>query len=301
MAPFGEPGDDAVEMTRAPESVYEEEDPHLGPTACIVSGDYRRNGRVGDRILRVGDTSRSIVSMKTKLRAFDDQRAAMLLESDGLRWQYGSLAEYRRLKKAEAWGAPIHEWIDSFSPADVFFDIGANIGGFALRVAARGVPTVAIEPGADSFASLCQNARLNGLSLTALPVAIAEATGLEPFHYRTVGAGSALHALGVAVDHRGKRFTPVAVQHVIAYALDDVVEQFGLPPPTSIKIDVDGTEMRVLAGASRTLQSATQVLVELVEPRDVAIAAALVAAGYSCVRRIPHAEGTDIHDAIFAR
>ena len=39
------------------------------------------------------------------------------------------------------------------------------------------------------------------------------------------------------------------------FTLDDAIELFRLPPPHHIKLDVDGGELAVLEGASRTLAS----------------------------------------------
>jgi hypothetical protein len=49
------------------------------------------------------------------------------------------------------------------------------------------------------------------------------------------------------------------------FRLDDLVDRFGLPLPNHIKLDVDGGELAVLDGASRTLASPTlrSVLVEV--------------------------------------
>jgi hypothetical protein len=42
-------------------------------------------------------------------------------------------------------------------------------------------------------------------------------------------------------------------QPVLTFRLDDLVERFGLPSAAHVKLDVDGTEPDVLAGAQRTL------------------------------------------------
>ena len=250
---------------------------------------------------------------KERLLALDAVRAEMVLDVDGLRFSYSSLAEYRRLAKAKPWDAPLYAWANGFASDDVFYDIGANVGQFALRVGARRLRTVAIEPGADSFASLCRNVTLNGLSdvVTPLPVALCEATGLRPFHYWTVGPGSALHALGEPVDYKGKRFEPAATQPVLSFALDDLIAQFGLPQPTRIKLDVDGTQAAVLAGARRTLTAGPMDLwVELVEARAGDDAAQRVArdlealgfvAGDCVIHDTPAAGYPRIFDSRFVR
>ena len=40
---------------------------------------------------------------------------------------------------------------------------------------------------------------------------------------------------------------------MLTLKLDDAINLFGLPAPNHIKIDVDGIEMKVLAGAAKTL------------------------------------------------
>jgi hypothetical protein len=43
------------------------------------------------------------------------------------------------------------------------------------------------------------------------------------------------------------------MQLVPTFRLDDAVRIFGLPPPNHLKIDVDGIELQVLAGATEAL------------------------------------------------
>ena len=92
-------------------------------------------------------------------------------------------------------------WIeDSLEPGDTFYDIGANVGPFALVAAKLGRPgvrVVAVEAGAASFASLCRNIVLNGVTDTVipLPISLGDRTELNVFNYSDLTAGAAIHSL----------------------------------------------------------------------------------------------------------
>lgn len=161
------------------------------------------------------------------------------------------------------------EWIEQdMGPGDVLYDVGANVGAYALVAASYwggAVTVVAVEPSAVNFARLVRNIALNsaGSAIIPLPVALSEATGLRIFHYENLSAGGALHALGEAVDYRGAPFRPVASCAMLAFDLDTLIEWFQLPRPTHMKLDVDGTELAILRGARRTLRNLRSVLMEV--------------------------------------
>lgn len=159
-------------------------------------------------------------------------------------------------------------WIEEYiKKNEVLYDVGANTGPYSLIAAANGARVVAIEPHPQSYAKLCQNIVLNnfGETVVPLPIALAEKTELSVFNYHTMVEGSSGHALGEAVDSHGQAFAPVGSHELIAYTLDELIAAFALPAPNHIKIDVDGIESKVLAGAAHTLQnpSVRTVLIEL--------------------------------------
>lgn len=163
-------------------------------------------------------------------------------------------------------------WIESFQAGDVFYDIGANVGAYSLLAAKAGagdVSVYAFEPAAVNYSRLCTNIALNGCGdrVVALPVALANRTELGSFNYTTLEPGGALHALGDPIDYKGDPFQPVFVQALMAYRLDDLVEQFSLPAPNHVKLDVDGIEIDVLRGAHQTLSNPAlrSLLVEMEE------------------------------------
>ena len=186
-----------------------------------------------------------------------------------------SVIEYRvRLNSCKKEPDTIH-WIEnSFSEGDVLYDIGANVGAYSL-VAAKlfdgKVQVFAFEPAFLNFAQLCKNLVTNqcGRSVIPFQIALSDQTGIEDLNYRALMPGSAVHALGPAVDQQGKAFKPAATQSVIRYRLDDFIRQFGIPVPNHIKIDVDGTEFSILKGMDETLSNASlrTMVLELNEER----------------------------------
>jgi len=203
-------------------------------------------------------------------------------------------------------------WIESFEPGEVFYDIGANVGGVTLAVAGlhgNRVATVAIEPSFASFESLARNLSRNTLLGFVIPlqVALLDRTGLEKMNYRSTAAGTSLHAVGSTVDHEGVEFTPVEVQLIPTYALDDLIEALSLPLPTRIKVDVDGYEEFVLQGAVRILSRdcVREVFVEIVDhdrsgTRLEAVTELLGGVGYELVSSFRHAH-EHIADHLYRR
>lgn len=157
-------------------------------------------------------------------------------------------------------------WIDQFiSDGEVMWDIGANIGLYALYAAlGPGVRVLAFEPGAGSFAALMRNVELNGMGdrIAAYCLAFDEATGLDVLHMMHTGAGHSMHAFGRPETARGK-MTPIFSQPTLGFTIDDFRRIFDAPPPDHVKLDVDGNEAKIIRGGRQTLAGAKTVMVEI--------------------------------------
>ncbi len=169
-------------------------------------------------------------------------------------------------------------WIDRFvRPGDVLYDVGANIGQYSLYAARKTggrVAVLAFEPEALNHAKLNRNIVLNGLVGVVTPYALAmsDRTAIDLFYVQKFAPGAALHTFGRAVAQGEKPFEPQNRQGVMAVAIDDLVGRFALPFPAHIKVDVDGIEDRVVAGAVRTLADPRlrSVLIEVFMHGDMA-------------------------------
>jgi FkbM family methyltransferase len=160
-------------------------------------------------------------------------------------------------------------WIDTFDRGDVLFDVGANIGLFSVYAGKRGHDVVAFEPESKNYALLNTNIAINGLQerVAAFSVALSDRDGADHFYLAELQAGGAEHNLGAPMNWRHQPFTPGYRQSVVAFTLDSFMRFLPDSFPAHIKIDVDGIEARILAGAAGTLRDPRlkSVLVEMNE------------------------------------
>ncbi len=132
-------------------------------------------------------------------------------------------------------------------PADWFADVGANVGAYTvLASGAAGARTVALEPSAFAYRYLQQNVRLNRLEekVTPLNLAAGRATGTLRL---TEGLGT---ENAVVMENERAACVEVRVTTLDREMADRI--------PALIKIDVEGFETEVLAGAMEILQRPEQ-------------------------------------------
>ena len=165
------------------------------------------------------------------------------------------------------------EWIAGFAPDEVLVDCGANVGMYTIWAAAtRNVRVYAFEPEAQNYATLNRNVRLNALSerVTAYCVGLSDHSGMSTLYLADLRVGGSCHALGEPLDFEHRPLNAVFRQGSIAATLDELVAAGTVPVPQYVKIDVDGFEPKVIAGARRTLAHAAvkSLLIEINQNLD---------------------------------
>jgi FkbM family methyltransferase len=185
--------------------------------------------------------------------------------------------------------------IDLMPAGAVFFDLGASIGLFSLYAALRRQAQVyAFEPEAQNYGTLELNHFLNrhalGEPLNSFNVAIGESSGVGRIHTRVYGAGEHVKILDQAVTQDTKEaFAPAHIQTVLKMPLDRLIGDFRLPQPAVMKIDVDGSEGAVLAGARATIANPLlhTVFIELTERTQDEEAKFLLENGFRLAAKTP--------------
>ena len=160
------------------------------------------------------------------------------------------------------------EWIAGFERGEVLADVGANVGMYSIWAAkARGVRVIAFEPEAQNYALLNRNIHANHLDtlVEAYCIALADSAGLGRLHLSQVTVGSSCHSFGASVDHNDQARSSAFAQGCVSATLDSLVASGAIPMPDHIKVDVDGIEPKVIAGARATLADlrVRSVLIEI--------------------------------------
>lgn len=147
-------------------------------------------------------------------------------------------------------------WIDSFKTPCIYWDIGANIGSYALYAGLRSdVMTYAFEPSPWNYLALCRNIYENGreANIRAYCIALDDNVGLATLDMDDLSAGGFGHSYGDTPTVIRPEHKTIFHQPAIGFPIDDFRTAFGLAAPHYVKLDVDGNEDKVLAGARSTL------------------------------------------------
>jgi FkbM family methyltransferase len=175
---------------------------------------------------------------------------AKLLVSPGMAGATGNI--YTGLHEFEDMSFVLH----FLQKDDLFIDVGANIGSYTvLASAAIGATSIAIEPLPSTFKHLMQNLYLNNLNqlVTAWNLGVGSQPGVLQF---TADLDTVNH---VVSDREKSSINTISIK---MDTLDNVVAE---PSPNLLKIDVEGFETPVIAGADHVLSqdSLEAVIMEL--------------------------------------
>ncbi|MGH9561921.1 MAG: FkbM family methyltransferase [Terracidiphilus sp.] len=141
--------------------------------------------------------------------------------------------------------AETNRFLELLESHDAVIDIGANVGLYSCLAASRGKHVICFEPAARNLKYLYQNLWENGLQTTEVcPLGLARQPGLN----RLYGFGGISSFVPGWAQADEKRFQIVPVT-----SLDTMIPERFRGWRLLIKMDVEGSELDVLAGAKRTL------------------------------------------------
>lgn len=150
---------------------------------------------------------------------------------------------------------------------DTFWDVGANVGLFSLLAARIVGPTgnvVSFEPATEVFQLLCRNAEHSG-PICSLQFGIGNIDGSAPMSVQGITSAGSFVKEVVALARHYYPDVPVREEFVEVRKLDTLLSDLK-PPPTLVKIDIEGFEVEALRGASLLIQTARPVLIIEIHP-----------------------------------
>lgn len=143
----------------------------------------------------------------------------------------------------------IRDWV---TPDTVLWDIGTNLGLFAFPAAlkARRGRVYAFEPDIELAANLVRSQRLNReLPLSVLCAAVSDSDGTASFQISRFGR--AINKLEDAGKWHEDEMSVAELRPVPTLRIDTLAQT--IHPPSVMKIDVEGAEIKVLRGGTATI------------------------------------------------
>jgi FkbM family methyltransferase len=192
-------------------------------------------------------------------------------------------------------------WLNHDLKDLVVYDIGAFHGLLTLLFARTCRQVISYEPNTNNHARLSDNLRLNGVeNVIVRKVAIGSEVSVATMVASPLTPGGATIEPGAADGLVNSNLRLVSEQVRIT-TLDDDIREMSLPVPDFIKIDVEGAELPVLAGARETLATHTPQLfleihgetMDLKRKNVAAVVGFLNDLGYRDIRHIE--SGASIH------
>ena len=164
------------------------------------------------------------------------------------KFQIHTCEELRFLEAMALYERPVLDLvIGTVKPGDTVYDIGANVGVYAVLLAkavGQQGQVIAFEPESASYDRLQHNLKLNGLAnVRSFRKALGDCNSEAKLYLGDVGNLSLLPP-----DTRGMSYEVVELVRG-----DSFREAENLPLPRAVKIDVEGYEYAVLRGLRHTL------------------------------------------------
>ena len=127
---------------------------------------------------------------------------------------------------------------------EMFADVGANIGAFTVLAAGvAGARAVAFEPSPETFTMLARNVGLNGLQERVRTVNAV--VGCQP--------GTVQFSIGLGTENHVASTTQA--EHSQLTQMTTLDGELAASPAVLLKVDVEGFETEVFAGAEQTLNN----------------------------------------------
>ncbi len=211
--------------------------------------------------IKWGEYRYIFTSVKYVLLGRTTSRTQIYRSSLGLFLSRKGTLDFQFANYAYEWGVKkfvykhLSEW-------DVFLDVGANIGTYAILLAGKGLHGYAFEPIKSNCDSLRINLILNNIEdkVKLFSVALGAIAHEAEFAFDMVNTGAS-HLASIQPDDEVPQRERSTISKIVP--LDSLMDQidFKKEDRIFIKIDVEGMEEKVLLGAKKFFQAYADILI----------------------------------------
>jgi len=159
----------------------------------------------------------------------------------------------------------IKEYINNLEKGSIFYDLGANLGWFAIYAASIGLKTYAFEVDDNNFLGLEANSKqfdFPDLHLFNVGIADTKRSVILRKYDNDIGS----HRKTLELDDFAASDRVISYNHtklIDVDSLDNIIQEKSLPLPDHLKVDIDGSEHAFLIGSPKTLAYAKSLVIEL--------------------------------------
>lgn len=146
--------------------------------------------------------------------------------------------------------------LKDINKSDVFYDVGANIGIYSMLIADKigDENVVAFEPHPNNVNHLQKNANINSYDdMSIIDYALFDSNKVQTIKETGIHPGEGEHYID---KNQG-------TLNIKTNTGDKLIDEFHLPKPDIIKIDVEGAEVRVLNGMLNSINDCRYILIEV--------------------------------------
>lgn len=183
---------------------------------------------------------------------------------------YGDLRYSLYLEESEPQTFKIMEKMSG----DIFVDVGANIGGYTIRLGRKFLRVISMEPNPKAASVLRRNIEVNNLTnAQVFEVAASNASGEATLNVPS--SGKTARSSLVEGYQNGKTF------NVKTCTLDSLFGEY--QSIDLLKIDTESAELKILEGASGTLKKTKNIVIELSSDNEVEATKVLTNNGFELI------------------
>lgn len=200
------------------------------------------------------------------------------------------------------------DFIDEIPAGAVLYDLGACEGRFSIYAAKKGIRVYAFEPEAKNFSVLTRNLSLNEITdsqVSAVNAGVGWQNGNAFINIGQPWEGGHQKVVEHGEIRSDLNFNFVSRQEIKLISIDAFIADGTHPFPDYLKVDIDGSEMPFLKGASETLKNnqLKGIIFELneMDPNFGEIIRILANNGFTETTRHGVPNEPDLYNIVFAR